>query len=146
MHRSGTGIWLDFKDAYIVNISKGKQTGMQHLRSGVEHKAVKGGTRSKTPWGPQYSPSDKSVLEKEMRDEQRYFEEIIRAIPDDTEALVIFGPAEAKIGLKKAIEDIKHFSPTFYGALSADYMTQNQIAALFRDFFANPEQYAGREE
>ncbi len=134
------GIWLDYKEAYIIMLENSEVTKVEHLLSNVTHPAVKGGTRSKTPWGPQYSPADERALEKETRAEQQYFEEILSMIPDDTDSIVIFGPAEAKTGLKKKIESIKHYKPQLLGVFPSDYMTDNQRLALMRDYFGTAAQ------
>ena len=141
MRKINTGIWLDFKEAYILTIDENWQTEIQHLMSEVEHHAVKGGTRSKTPWGPQYSPRDRHTLEQDKHSEQQYFGEIISLIDPETESIVIFGPAEAKIGLKKAVEALQHYKPQLLAVLPSDYMTTNEIRALMIDFFKNPETY-----
>lgn len=138
MNKTHTGIWLDYKEAYIVTIDEYAQVTTQHLVSEVEHLAVKGGVRSKTPWGPQYSPHDRSTLEREKHAEGHYFEEIIENIHPETDSIVIFGPAEAKIGLKKAIGEIKHYKPELRDVLTAGYLSQNEIVALVRNYFKNP--------
>lgn len=141
MRKINTGIWLDFKEAYILTIDENWQTDTQHLVSEVEHPAVKGGTRSKTPWGPQYSPKDRSALDREKHAERQYFEQIIDLIDPETENIVISGPAEAKIGLKKAIEGLHHYKPQILAVLPSDYKTTNEIRAWMIDFFKNPEAY-----
>ena len=139
MNKINTGIWLDFREAYIVTIDEDGQSAIQHLPSKVEHHASKGGTRSKTPWGPQYSPGDHNYLERDKHAEHHYYENILENIRPDTDNIVIFGPAEAKIGLKNAIQEIKHYKPQLRDVLTADYLTQNEIVVLVRDFFKNQD-------
>lgn len=139
MSNTHTGIWLDFKEAFIVTIDESGQSTVQHLSSEVEHLAVKGGSRSKSPWGPQFSPADKNTLEREKHAEKQYFEKIIENISPETDDIVIFGPAEAKTGLKKAIGEIKHYKPRVRAVLSAGYPSQNEIVVLIRDFFIDQD-------
>ena len=136
-NKINTGVWLDFKGAYLVTIDADGQASVQYLVSDVKHPASKGGTRSKTPWGPQFSPGDKNNLEREKHAERHYYENILENIRPDTDNIVIFGPAEAKIGLKKSIEEIKNYKPMLRGVIAADHLSQNEIVALVREFFKN---------
>ena len=74
-NKINTGVWLDFKGAYLVTIDADGQASVQYLVSDVKHPASKGGTRSKTPWGPQFSPGDKNNLEREKHAERHQFGE-----------------------------------------------------------------------
>lgn len=141
MNKINTGIWLDFKDAYIVTLDEYGQASVQHLPSEIVHQAVKGGARSKSPWGPQFSPPDKNVLERDKHAESRYYEQIIKNIHADTDSIVIFGPAEAKLGLKKAIGEIKHYKPQLRDVLTSDYLSQNEVVVLIRNYFKNPDDF-----
>jgi hypothetical protein len=145
--KNQTGIWLDFKDAYVVTFDEKGDAAVKHLHSEVTHPATKGGARSKSPWGPQFSPPDKKDLERAKHEEHHYFQQILESFDgDSTEEIVIFGPAEAKLGLKKEIESIKHYKPKLLGAFPSDYITQNQIVVLVRDFFQNPDKYHKKEK
>lgn len=136
-----TGIWLDYRDAYVISIADNGEVNLRHFRSDIHHQETKGGSRSDSPWGPQFSPADKTNLERDKHDEHRFFQKIIESIAPDTEEIVVFGPAEAKKGLKKAIEDIKHYKPRLCAVLPSDYLSQNEMVALMRDYFANQGQY-----
>ena len=141
MNKLKTGIWLDFRDAYVIALGDDAQADVQHLHSEIHHQATKGGSRSKSPWGPQFSPPDDVNLERDKHAEHHYFQQIIGKINPETEEIVIFGPAEAKIGLKKAIQSIKHYKPQLAAVLTWEYLTQNEMIALMRDFFVNREKY-----
>jgi hypothetical protein len=141
MKQVKTGIWLDFKEAYLISFDENENVTVRHLRSEVTHPATKGGSRSKSPWGPQFAPPDDTNQERAKHEEHHYFQEILENIAPDTEDIVIFGPAEAKLGLKKEIEHIKHYHPRLRGVLPSDYITQNEMVVLFRNFFENPQDY-----
>lgn len=141
MNNLQTGIWLDFRDAYLISMGDDAQMNVHHIHSKIHHHATKGGSRSKAPWGPQHSPADDTSLEQDNHTEQQYFQEIIQNLSPQTEDLVIFGPAEAKIGLKKAIEQIKHFKAKVCAMLPSDYLTPNEMTALIREYFLHPEKY-----
>ena len=63
-----------------------------------------------------------------------YYNEVIRGI-GDSDAILIFGPGEAKGELKKAMEKSKDLRERIVGVESDDKMTQRQIAAKVRDYF-----------
>lgn len=146
MKQVKTGIWLDFKDAYIISFDENENASVQHLHSEVTHPATKGGSRSKTPWGPQFAPPDDTNLERAKHEEHHYFQQILEKIAPETEEIVIFGPAQAKLGLKKEIEHIKHYHPRLRAVLPSDYLTQNEMVALVRDFFIHPGTYIEQKE
>lgn len=146
MKQVKTGIWLDFKDAYIISFDENENATVRHLHSEVTHPATKGGSRSKTPWGPQFAPPDDTNLERAKHEEHHYFQQLLEMIAPDTEDIVIFGPAEAKLGLKKEIERIKHYHPRLRAVLPSDYMSQNEMVALMKDFFLRPEAYIKHKE
>ena len=49
---------------------------------------------------------------------------------------MIFGPAEAKKELEKAINEKKDMAGKVKAVLSADVMSENQIVAKVKEFFA----------
>ena len=53
----------------------------------------------------------------------------------DADELFVFGPAEAKDGLLKAIKINHKFHPELKGFARADSMTKNQKVARVREFF-----------
>lgn len=146
MKQVKTGIWLDFRDAYVISLDENENATIRHLKSEVTHPATKGGSRSKTPWGPQFSPPDDTNQERANHEEHRYFQEILDDIAPETEQIVIFGPAEAKLGLKKEIERIKHYHPRLRAVLPSDYITEKEMVVLVRDFFTQPGAYIKRKE
>lgn len=137
-YKKQIGIWLDYKEAWLVAMDqeKGGAPEVQHIESEIEWGVAKGGARSKTPWGPQGGISESAHEARRKQEEKRYFESIIKAIDPTTDEIAIFGPAEAKQGLKHAMEAIKNYRPQIVAVESADSMTQNQMLAKIRDFFA----------
>jgi hypothetical protein len=55
-------------------------------------------------------------------------------VQPDTEELIIFGPAQAKFGLQKEIEHIKHYKPVLLRTLLSEYLMQNEMVVLMRTF------------
>lgn len=142
-YKKQTGIWLDFREAFLVAFDERNmgEPEFKRLKSHIEWGVAKGGVRSKTPYGPQGGINERSFTDRRHHAEKVYFESIIREINPNTDELVIFGPAEAKYGLQNAIETIKHYHPKIVGVFAAEPMSQNQFMAKVRAFFAN-EVYA----
>lgn len=134
--RKQVGIWLDYREAYIVELSENHSPVLKHLRSGIEPGVPKGGVRSKTPYGPQGGPSEQRFQEKRHHQEKAYFERIIREVAPDARQIIVFGPAEAKFGLQHAMDAIKHYLPQRIGFFSAHAMSENQIVAAVVTFYA----------
>ena len=129
------GIWLDYRETYLVELTDEAAPVVKHLRSGIKPGVAKGGVRSKVPYGPQGGPSQHRFEEKRHHEEKAYFERIIGEIDPEADELVIFGPAEAKFGLQNAIEAIKHYHPRVMGVFPADSMSEKQIVAGVKEFF-----------
>ena len=131
-----TGIWLDKEKALCFTL-EGEKERLETITSELEFFNPKGGSRSKTRWGPQDVVQDSKYLEREKHQLKRYFENIVSAL-DDTGALVIYGPAEAPEKFAKMLED-DHTA--LAGKLKkvekVDSMTENQFKALVRDFFSS---------
>lgn len=128
------GIWLDFAEALIVHL-KGGEVQTQSIPSEIDHGHPKGGSRSKTPWGPMDVMDEKKVLARTNQQAKAYYQEIIQAI-GDVEDIYVFGPAEAKIGLEKALM-AAHLKDKVRAIEVADSMTKNQKVAQVKAFFAN---------
>lgn len=127
------GIWLDHKQAYIHYL---KNDGIEReiLASELEDYHVWGGSRSKVPYGPRQEVSEQKYLERRKHQLKNYYDSIITKIKD-ADNIYIFGPAEAKSELEKAIRSIKHFHGKILAVETADSITDNQKSAKVRDFF-----------
>ena len=125
------GIWVDHEKAFLVTIMDGKET-FSSMASGVEgHIRLSGGSRSRTPYGPQDVASEKTIDERRKHGLHGYYQEIMRAI-GDAKKILIFGPGEAKIELEKEMRKSKALSAKIVGVEPADKMTEKQIVAKVR--------------
>lgn len=128
------GIWLDYREANIIELT-GDESTMNTLPSEVDTSRPKGGSRTKgAPYGPMDKISESKYLERRKQQEAAYFEQIIAAVQEADE-LYIFGPAEAKDGLAKAIRQNPTFKPLLRAVETADSMTINQKVAKVKAFF-----------
>ena len=130
------GIWIDHRKAVIVTITDGGKT-IERVESNVERKVrLSGGSRTgKTPYGPQQVAVDGKQEARIKRQLREYYQEIIRRIQDANQILIL-GPGEAKIEIKKEIQKSRELALSKISVEPADKMTEKQIAAKVRQFFA----------
>ncbi len=127
------GLWIDHRKAVIAIISaEGEET--LEIASNVEKQPGRfAGVRSTTPFEPQQAQADDSHEREFTGELHRYYDTVIAAIRN-AEALMIFGPGEAKGELKKRLEHAK-LGSHIIAMETADKMTDRQIAAKVREYF-----------
>jgi hypothetical protein len=119
------GLWIDHRKAVIVTVSdKGDDTKL--IESNVEkHVRYSGGAEAE--------PEDRR--ERRFGNHlDKYYDEVIESIRD-AEAIMIFGPGEAKGELETRLEHDKR-SDRIIAVETVDKMTDRQIAARVRERFA----------
>lgn len=127
-----TGIWVDFDKAYIIEL-KNQQESIKKINSNIEHFNVHGGARSKTANGPQDTVSESKILERNQHQQKEFFTHLINTINPKSE-VVIFGPAEAKINLKKELLAHSAFRNKAIPVETSDSMTENQMIAWLKKY------------
>lgn len=129
-----TGIWLDKKKALIITIENDIET-MTAIDSNVEDYRIHGGSGTRFKGGPQDVVHDSKYLEREKHQLKDYFKNIAYKIKD-TNALVIFGPAETNEKFSKELHrNYSDLANKIKAVEKADSMTDNQVKAWVRDFF-----------
>lgn len=134
MQELDKGIWIDEKQAWIA-YKKYKQVNLKSIGSIVEPYHLRGGSGSSTPYGPQETVSETGLLRRKKQQLKKYFTRVIEEMLP-ARRVYIMGPAEAKIGLKKEIEEMKSLPFQSVVVETADSMTQNQFKAKVKEFFA----------
>ena len=134
------GIWLDKQEAIGIVLENNKVTEFL-VESELDFFNPKGGSRSKTRWGPQDVVQDSKYLETEKHQLRRYFSSIVDTL-GEVDELAIFGPAEAPEKFMKALEDnYPQLANRVKTQEKADSMTKNQFAAMVKEFFKFGDQY-----
>jgi hypothetical protein len=131
------GIWIDNKKAVIVAYGNPeKKPVVREVQSDVErHVRLSGGSRTKrTPWGPQQISSDSTMQARHRQQLRRFHQRIVKEIRGAYK-IMLMGPGEAKLGLKKEIDQSKALSESLVHMETCDKMTQNQLSAHVREFF-----------
>ena len=128
------GIWIDHKKAVIVSASADHVT-TQTLESGVgPHARYSGRAGYPTPDGPQGSRGEKKYEERYGQHLDQYYDEVISQL-GQPEALLIFGPGEAKLQLKERLSRSKALSERIIGIETTDELTDPQIVAKVKDHY-----------
>lgn len=130
------GIWLDFKEAFLIELQDGKESGIGKITSNIDTSHAKGGVPSGGRQGGTFiGGSEKAHNNRRQQQEVQYFDKILKAIQHADEVYV-FGPGEAKNGL---LHDIKEHRKQFHSHLmaveTADYLTENQMVAQVKQYF-----------
>lgn len=133
MKNTKVGIWLDYRIANIITL-KGKGVSVENIDSNIDPAKPRGGSHPKMKYGPVDTVSEKHFSERRKQAEKGYYESLITTVKNADE-LYLFGPAEAKDSLLKAIKANNNFKPAFKGIETADNMTENQKVAKVRAFF-----------
>ena len=128
------GIWIDHKKAVIVSASADGVTA-RTLESEVgPHARYSDRTGYPTPEGPQGGGGEKKYEERYGQHLDRYYDEVISQL-GQPEAILIFGPGEAKLQLKERLSHSKALSERIAGIETTDKLTDPQIVAKVKEHF-----------
>ncbi|MBT8178678.1 MAG: hypothetical protein KJP14_01545 [Eudoraea sp.] len=128
------GVWLDKEKAHLVTLENEKEM-FKTLESEVEFFHPKGGSRSKSKWGPQDVVQDSKYTEREKHQLKAFFERIAGSLKNP-QAIALFGPGNTYAQFHKWLEDNRRDLAQKAGTVQkADSMTHNQFKALVREVF-----------
>ena len=119
------GVWLDHKSAVIVSTSAG------HVTSKTLESEVGAHPRYS---GQEGGGGEKKYEQRHGEQLDRYYDDIINQL-GLPEALLIFGPGEAKLELKERLSRSKALSGCTVDLETADRLTDPQIVAKVKDHF-----------
>ena len=131
--KTTAGLWIDHRKAVIAIIS-GEREVTTESRSGVEKQPGRfEGGRSTAPFDANRAHADDSREREFTARLNDFYAEVIAAV-GKAEAILIFGPGEAKGELRKRLE-----RDCLGGRVTAvettDKMTDRQIVAKVREYF-----------
>ena len=119
------GVWIDHKKAVIVSIVEGHVTTTT-LTSDVEphpHYA-----------GSQEGGGEKKYEERHKLRLDQYYDEVINEI-GQPDALLVFGPGEAKLQLKDRLGRSRALSEHIVAVETADKLTDPQVVAKVKEHY-----------
>jgi hypothetical protein len=129
------GLWIDHKKAVIVAITD-KGEDIRVIDSNVEKQLRRSGDSPlKGPYDAQTVPADDSRQRTFTESLGAYYDAIIASIRD-AEAILLFGPGEAKGELKTRLEK-DGLGGRIVRTETADKMTDGEITARVRQHFAD---------
>lgn len=135
--KTKVGLWIDHKIATIVTISDNGEE-IKQITSEVEKQLRRSGD---SPLKGRYDhlqvPADDRQLKAFTEHVKNYYNEVIASI-HNAESILIFGPGSAKNELKKQLEKSK-LDGRIAGIETVDKMTDHQIQAKVRQYFAKPQ-------
>lgn len=135
------GVWIDHRKAVIVAVSeRGEET--TEIESNVEKQPGRfAGVRSTTPYESQQVQADDSRERRFTGHLDDYYDEVIGRVRE-AGTILILGPGEAKGELRKRLEQAAPDS-RIVAVEVADKMTDRQIAARVRAYFAKQDSTPG---
>jgi len=131
--KTTAGLWIDHRRAVIAIVSDDGEETLE-IKSNVEKQPGRlAGKRSTTSYESQKVPADDSRERQFTGQLRRYYDVVIAAIRE-AEAILIFGPGEAKGELKKRLTR-DNLGGRIVAMGTADKMTDRQIAAKVSKYF-----------
>jgi hypothetical protein len=132
--RTRVGLWIDHRKAVVVTVTdKGDETTL--LISAVERQRRRSGDSPlKGRYERQQVVADDSQQKSFTGHLNSYYDAVIASI-GAAESILIFGPGEAKVELKKRLQR-KKLGGRVAVLETVDKMTDRQIAAKVRQHFA----------
>ena len=127
------GLWIDHKKAILVVLTE-QSEHIQQIESGIgRHVRYRGAPHSKSPFSAQYQQGDDQLDNKFTEQLNKFYQKVIARIRE-ADAILIFGPGEAKGELEKRIAHEK-VRARIVGTETTDKLTVRQIAAKVRKSF-----------
>ncbi len=129
-----SGVWLDGTEAFVLHFTdEGRHC--VHLKSGItHHQRFEGEGKSFTRMGDVYIDPEKTEENRRDHEATAFYKRIEKELMD-SDQFVIFGPAEMKTGLAKAIHENRELSPKLREVKTAEKMSENQMFAWTAEFF-----------
>ena len=119
------GVWIDHKKAVIVSIAEG-QVSSRTLESDVGAHPHYSGSRE--------GGGEKKYEERHNQDLDRYYDDVIGQF-GEPDALLLFGPGEAKLQLKERLGRSKGPSERIVAVESTDKLTDPPIVAKVKEHY-----------
>jgi len=119
------GVWIDHKKAVIVSIAEG-QVSSRTLESDVGAHPHYSGSRE--------GGGEKKYEEHHNLDLDRYYDDVLGQL-GEPDALLLFGPGEAKLQLKERLGRSKGPSERIVAVESTDKLTDPQIVAKVKEHY-----------
>ncbi len=123
--KTNAGLWIDHRNAVIVIIDeKGEET--KRIKFNAEKQVRSSGGAEED--------SEEDVRDRRFTNHlNKYYDEVIACVRN-AKSILVFGPGEAKMEIKKRLENEK-IKTRLVDIETVDKMTDHQIAAKVRQYF-----------
>ena len=139
------GVWLDHERALIVAITSYGLIMERIASEAGKRTRLAGGSRSRTPYGPQEVADEPSRDARYQQRLRRYYDKVVHMIKD-AEEIYICGPGKAKLELRKVLERYPSLQTRVRAVKPADKMTEKQFVAHVKEVFEQPRQRAHKSQ
>lgn len=135
--KKNIGIWLDFKQAFIITLKNEENTiTIKQVESNIEFRErVDGETKKYGRFGGQYITYEKQRENKRLHQTNEFIKQIIKEI-NTCDSFVIFGPSKMKKLLNKEIKNNLLLANKLLGVFKVGQLTENQMVAWVKDYFS----------
>ena len=133
MLKHKAGLWIDHRKATIVILSPDAQQTTVILSNVEKHLERAGDSPLKGSYEAARVPAD-DTRQRALTAELNIFYDAVVAAVRQADSVLVFGPGEAKIELKKRLLK-RRLGARIAAVQSADKMTEAQIAARVRKYF-----------
>ena len=132
--KNQTGIWLDKEKAILINLYEGKHT-IKYIESNITiRERIPGEGKKFGRFGSQFLSLENKKKNLVKKQTAKYLKKIVLEIINSDE-IVLFGPAEMKMNLKKVILKNNIISSKLIAVKTADSMTENQLVAWVKKYY-----------
>lgn len=125
------GIWIDKSKAYVIDAGSGS---LEMIESDVDSFKSVGGSPGSSPYGNQDANGEKELQERQRNQLKKYVDKVSDKISDASK-VVIFGPAEAKLELKKSVESKSALKSKLVGVETADSMSETSLIEWVQKYY-----------
>jgi len=130
------GIWLNQKEADIITLEN-NALKFKTIYSDIDpRERIQGESKQFGRFGDQFLSNENDKKNKINDLTRKYLNAVANTISDANE-IMIFGPAQTKIKLKKLLLKNPTISNKLKDIKSADHMTENQKVAFVKNFYSN---------
>jgi len=129
-----TGIWIDGTKAVVISLQD-STLSTKTLKSKIENRIYhekEGNTGSFS--GKQHLNNEKKFDERKKHQTKEFIKQVCTHL-NGSSSLYVFGPAEMKKHLKKAIDADKFLSKAILNIESAEDMSRNQLIAKVKKHY-----------
>lgn len=129
------GIWIDQEKAYLIKLEGDQESVIEKIDSDIElRERVAGEKETITHFGEYMVGEREKKQRRQQQERTKYFKNIMNHL-QDANGIYIFGPAETKHEMAKAIQKVPHLREKLIAVENSDRLTFNQMKAKVKEIF-----------